>query len=59
MLKRLSCFVLMGLGLLVAGVATGLAWDEEEVSLDQVPAKVRATLLKFAKGATIDEIESD
>ena len=40
-------------------MAHGLAWDEEEVSLDQVPAEVRATLLKFAKGATIDEIERE
>lgn len=31
--------------------------DEEEVSLDEVPAAVKATLLKEAKGATIGEIE--
>ncbi len=59
MVKRCVCFTLIGTGLLVAGAATGLAWDEEEVSLDQVPAKVRATLLKLAHGATIDEVERE
>ena len=59
MVKRCVCFTLIGSGLLAAGAATGLAWDGEEVSLDQVPAKVRATLLKLAHGATIDEVERE
>ena len=33
MVKRCVCFTLIGTGLLAAGAATGLAWDEEEVSL--------------------------
>ncbi len=59
MFKRCVCFTLIGTGLLAAGAATGLAWDEEEVSLDQVPAKVRATLLKLAGDAKITEVERE
>ncbi len=59
MFKRCVCFTLIGSGLLAAGAATGLAWDEEEVSLDQVPAKVRATLLKLAGDAKITEVERE
>ena len=33
--------------------------DEEEVSLEQVPAAVKATILKEAKGGTIQEIERE
>ncbi|MFQ6133455.1 MAG: PepSY domain-containing protein [Armatimonadota bacterium] len=48
---------------LVAVLAIGLAaWsggddDEEQVSLDQVPPAVKATILKAAEGGTITEIE--
>ncbi len=59
MVKRCVCFTLIGTGLLVAGAASGLAWDEEEVRLDQVPAKVRATLLKLAGDAKITEVERE
>ena len=48
MFKRWGLFTLIGAGLLVAGAATGLAWDEEEMSLSQVPAQVRSALLKLA-----------
>jgi uncharacterized membrane protein YkoI len=33
--------------------------DEEEVSIDQVPAAVKATILREAKGAAIKEIEKE
>jgi uncharacterized membrane protein YkoI len=33
--------------------------DEEEVSIDQVPAVVKATILKEAQGGTIEEIERE
>ena len=59
MVKRCVCFTLISAGLLATGAATGLAWDEEEVSLDQVPAKVRATLLKLAGDAKITEVERE
>jgi len=48
---------------LVSALAMGIAaWsgagkDEEQVSLDQVPPAVKATILKEAQGATIQEIE--
>ena len=33
--------------------------DEEEISLDQVPAAVKATILAEAKGAPIKEVERE
>ncbi|MHC4500049.1 MAG: PepSY domain-containing protein, partial [Planctomycetota bacterium] len=33
--------------------------DEEQVSIDQVPAVVKATILKEAQGGTIKEIERE
>ncbi len=59
MFKRWRLFAMIGAGLLVAGAATGLAWDEEEMSLSQVPAQVREALLKLAAGAKITEVERE
>lgn len=59
MIKRCTYSVVIGAGLLVAGAATGLAWDEEEMSLSQVPAQVREALLKLAGGAKITVVERE
>ncbi len=59
MCKRCVFFMLIGSGLLVGAAATGYAWDEEEVSLDQVPPAVRQAILKLAGDAKIDEIERE
>lgn len=48
------------LALCIGAVATKQALDgEKEVTIDQVPAAVKATLLAEAKGATIQEIEME
>jgi len=50
------------IGVAVVGVVTLAVWageNEEEVSLDQVPAAVKATILKEAGGGTIKEIERE
>ncbi len=62
MLKRRVQLALVGLALVVGVAVTGLAngdEDEEKVSIDQVPAAVKATILKEAGGATIKEIERE
>jgi len=55
--------LLSAIGLGVAGVMTFGAWagnaDEEEVTLEQVPAAVKETILKEAAGAEITEIERE
>ncbi len=59
--QQLSCIAL-GLGLLGAVAATGWANyddDEEQISIDKVPAKARAALLKHAKGAKFTEVERE
>jgi uncharacterized membrane protein YkoI len=51
------------IGLGVVGMLTFGAWagraDEEEVALEQVPAAVRATILKESAGGRITEIERE
>ena len=59
MCKRCVFFMLIGSGLLVGAAATGFAWDEEEVTLDQVPPAVRQAILKLAGHAKITEIERE
>ena len=60
-MKQLSCWLIalvLGLGMLgAAACAPETGGDEKEVTLDQVPASVRATILKEAGTNTIDEIE--
>jgi len=54
--------LLMGLGLIVATTITtwaGAEENEQEVTIDQVPAAVKATILKAAEGGTIKEIERE
>lgn len=55
--------VLMTVGLGVVGVVAFAAWaaqeDEERVTLDQVPAAVKATILREAAGGEIKEIERE
>ena len=50
-------------GLCVIGLLTLVAWatdgQEEKITLDQVPAAVKATILKEAAGAKITEIERE
>ena len=62
MLTRWLRFMLVGV-VLVAGVSvTSLAGgdeDEQKVSIEQVPAKVRKALLKLAGGARITEVERE
>ena len=51
------------IGLSVIGLLTLVAWaadgQEEKVALDQVPAAVKATILKEAAGAKITEVERE
>ncbi|MCH8804501.1 MAG: PepSY-like domain-containing protein [Planctomycetes bacterium] len=49
------------IGLSVMGTVTLAAWavDEQEVTLDQVPAAVKATILKESAGGKITEIERE
>lgn len=50
----------IGLALCIGAIATQQILDDEsEVSIDQVPDAVRATLLAQAGGGTIQEIEMD
>ena len=69
-MKRLTWWLVAGvLGLGVVGALTSSAWAEEakkkgeaeeeekEVTLDQVPAAVRATILKEAGENKVEEIE--
>jgi len=67
-MKQLSCWLIalvLGLGMLGAAAcapetcAPEAGGDEKEVALDQVPAPVRATILKEAGTNTIDEIEKE
>lgn len=52
--------LLLLVGLSALGLMSYAAWaDEEEVSIDQVPAAVKATILKEAAGAKITEIERE
>lgn len=61
MSRRWVLCIVMGLSLLAAVAATGWASgdDEEQVSIDQVPAAVKATILKEAKGGTVKKIERE
>lgn len=60
---RPSAKTLLVTGLGVIGGLAFAAWagnaDEEEVTLDQVPAAVKATILKEAAGAEIKEVERE
>lgn len=49
----------LGVALVCAGIGVSAVLAEEEVSLDQVPDAVRATLLKQAGNAKIVEIEME
>jgi uncharacterized membrane protein YkoI len=55
--------LLSAVGLSVVGLLTLVAWatqvHEEEVTLDQVPAAVKATILKESAGGKITEIERE
>lgn len=61
MLKNKVLLLLIGLGMV--GLLTFGAWadrtDEEDVTLDQVPAAVKATILKESAGGRITEIERE
>ncbi len=61
MTKKAMLLPLIGLG--VIGMVTLVAWagdeQEEEVTLDQVPAAVKATILKESAGGKITEIERE
>ena len=59
MCNRCVFFMLIGSALLVGAAATGFAWDQEEVTLDQVPPAVRQAILKLAGHAKITEIERE
>ncbi len=52
-----SAFVLVALAARVGWA--GKRKKEEKVTIDQVPAAVKATILKEAKGAKIKEIEKE
>ena len=60
---RKSNVLLQLIGVGVVGALAFAAWagpgDEEPVTLDQVPAAVKATILKEAAGAKITEIERE
>ena len=60
---RKSKVLLPLIGLGVVGTLAFAAWagteDEEPVTLDQVPAAVKATILKETAGAKITEIERE
>lgn len=61
MKARWTVLTFVGLVSFGAAAITVLAndKDEEEVSIDQVPAAVKATILKEAKGGTLQEIERE
>jgi len=62
MLARRIGIFLLGAGLVGAAavvVRAGEDEDEQKVSLEQVPAAVKATILKEAQGGTIKEIERE
>ena len=59
--KRLGIFGVLGVAILALSVVAGteLLSQEEEVSLDEVPAAVKATILKEADGAEIEKVERE
>jgi len=60
--KQLGILGLLGVAILALSVVAGtdlLSQDEEEVSLDAVPAAVKATILKEADGAEVEEVERE
>jgi uncharacterized membrane protein YkoI len=58
--KLISLMAIVCLALCIGAVATKQALDgEKEVSIDQVPAAVKATILAEANGSTIQEIEME
>ena len=58
--KLISLIAVVCLALCIGAVATKRAMDgETEVSIKEVPAAVKATLLAEAKGGTIEEIEME
>ena len=59
MAKRSVTAMLIGMGMMGGLAVTGLADDEEEVSIDQVPAAVKATILKETANGKITEIERE
>ena len=54
-----SVTVVLAIGMLLAAAAPGWAGKEARVTLDAVPAAVKATILKEAGGAPIKEIEKE
>jgi len=56
MMTRWMLLAVMAFG---GTVAVALAGDDEKVTIDQVPAAVKATILKEANGATVTEIEKE
>jgi len=62
MRKTAKRYWVLGLGLVAAVTMVGITAaysDEVEVTLDQVPAAVKATILREAAGAKITEIEKE
>jgi uncharacterized membrane protein YkoI len=64
MLKRhwrlISLIAIVCLALCIGAVATKQAFDgEKEVTIDEIPAAVKTTILAEANGATIQEIEME
>ena len=60
--KQLGILGLLGVAILALSVVAGtdlLSQDEEEVSLDAVPAAVKATILEEANGAEVEEVERE
>jgi uncharacterized membrane protein YkoI len=58
--KLISLMAVVCLALCIGAVATKRAMDREtEVSIKEVPAAVKVTLLAEAKGGTIEEIEME
>lgn len=58
--KLISLMAVVCLALCIGAVATKQALDgEKEVTIDQVPVAVKATILAEANGATIQEIEME
>ncbi|MBN2376289.1 MAG: PepSY-like domain-containing protein [Sedimentisphaerales bacterium] len=60
--KRLGLFGVLGVAILALSVVAGtelLSQDDEEVSLDAVPAAVKATILEEADGAEVKEVEKE
>ena len=59
MRKGWAFTVALVFGLVALAACARWPWEKEKLTLDQVPAAVRATIEKEAKGAEIKEIEKE